>query len=191
LAKNLFFYYLYGYSEFCQIHIHSNDQEKTTFTYLYGTYAYRGMLVEFCNAPTTFQRCMMAILSDFIKYIMEVFRDDFLLYGTTDDHCLDNLSKVLQRCEDVNLVLNWEKCHFIVQEWVVLGHIVSNKDIEVDKAKVEVIEKSPPPTSVKGVRSFLRHVSFYQRFIKDFQKFQNLSPNCLTRMCPLSLIKNA
>ena len=70
----------------------------------------------------------------------------------------------------MNLVLNWEKCHFMVQEGVVLGHIVSNKGIEVDKAKVEVIEKLPPPTSVKGVRSFLGHVGFYRRFIKDFLK---------------------
>jgi len=83
------------------------------------------------------------------------------VYGTTYDHCLYNLSKVLQRYEDVNLVLNWEKGHFMVQEGVVLGHVVSNRGIEVNKAKVDVIEKLPPPTSVKGVRSFLGHVGFY------------------------------
>ena len=66
--------------------------------------------------------------------------DDFSVYGATYDHCLNNLSKVLQRSEDVNLVLNWEKYHFMVQEGVVLDHIVFNKGIEVDKAKVEVIE---------------------------------------------------
>ena len=86
---------------------------------------------------------------------MEVFMDDFSVYGTTFHHCLKNLSKVLQRCEDMNLVLNWEKCHFMVQEEVVIGHIVSNKGIEVEKAKVEVIEKLPPPTLVKGVKSFV------------------------------------
>ena len=96
--------------------------------------------------------------------------DDFSMYGITFDHCLSNLAKVFKRCEDTNLFLNWGKCHFMAQEGVILGHIVSNKGIEVDKAKVEVIEKLPPPTSVKGVRSFFRHVSFYQRFIKDFLK---------------------
>ena len=67
-----------------------------------------------CNAPATFQRCMMAIFSDFIEDIMEVFMDDFSVCGTNFDHCLKNLSKVLQRCEDMNLVLNWKKCHFMV-----------------------------------------------------------------------------
>ena len=101
---------------------------------------------------------------------MEIFIDDFSVYGTTYNHCLNNLSKVLERCEGVNLVLNWESCHFIVQERVVLGHIVSNRGIKVDNAKVEVIEKLPASTSVKGMRSFLRHVGFYRLFIKDFSK---------------------
>ena len=134
---------------------------------------------------------MMAIFSDFIEDIMEVFMDDFSIYGTTYDHCLKNLSKVLQRCEDMNLVLNWEKCHFMVQEQVVLGYLVSNKGIEVDKAKVEVIKTLPPPTSIKGARSFLRHVGFHQLFIKYFSKIANLSPNCLLRICLLSLTNNA
>ena len=87
--------------------------------------------------------------------------DDFSVYGTTFDHYLNNLSKISQRCENMNLVLNWEKCHFIMQEGVVHGHIVFNKIIEVVKAKVEVIEKLPSPTSIKGVKSFLGYVNFY------------------------------
>ena len=66
------------------------------------------------------------------------------------------------------MVLNWEKCHFMVKEGIVLGHIISSQGIEVDRAKVEVIEKLPPFSSVKGIRSFLGHVGFYRRFIKDF-----------------------
>ena len=95
---------------------------------------------------------------------------NFSVYGSSFDACLDNLSKVLQCCEETNLVLNWEKCHFMVTKGVVLGHIVFEKGIEIDKAKIEVIEKLPPPTSVKGIRSFLRHVGFYRWFIKDFSK---------------------
>jgi len=90
----------------------------------------------------------------------------------------------------MNLILNWKKYHFMIQEGVVLGHIISNRGIEVDKAKVEVIEKLPPPSSIKRVLSFLGHVGFYRRFIKDFQKLQNLSLICLSNMHPLNLIKN-
>ena len=69
-----------------------------------------------------------------------------------------------------NLVLNWDKCHFIVREGIVLGYHISGKGIEVDKAKIEIIEKLPPPTSVKDVRSILGHVGFYRIFIRDFSK---------------------
>ncbi|XP_070049294.1 uncharacterized protein [Nicotiana tomentosiformis] len=76
--------------------------------------------------------------------------------------CLDNLDKVLACCEETNLVLNWEKCHFMVKEGIVLSHMISKNDIEVDRAKIEVISKLPPPTSIKGLRSFLGHAGFYR-----------------------------
>ena len=123
----------------------------------------------------------MAIFSEFIENIMEVFMDDFFVYGSSFDDCLNNLSRVLQRCEEVNLVLNWKKCHFMVNKGVVLGHLVSNKGIEVDRAKVEVIEKLSPPTSVKGICSFLGHVGFYKRFIKDFSKIAKPLTNLLAK----------
>jgi len=140
LTRHSFFCYLDGYSGFFQIPIHPADQEKTTFTCPYGTFAYRRMPFGLCNAPATFQRCMTAIFSDLIENIMEVFMDDFSVYGGTFALCLENLTRVLHRCEEVNLVLNWEKCHFMVQEGVVLGHVISARGIEVDRAKVEVIE---------------------------------------------------
>ncbi|KAL5570156.1 hypothetical protein UlMin_026731 [Ulmus minor] len=93
-----------------------------------------------------------------------------LFFGDSFGLCLENLAKVLKRCEETNLVLNWEKCHFMVKEGIVLGHKVSQDGLEVDKAKVETIEKLPPPVSVKGIRSFLGHTGFYRRFIKDFSK---------------------
>jgi Reverse transcriptase (RNA-dependent DNA polymerase) len=106
LAKHTHFCYLDGYLGFFQIPIHSSDQEKTTFTCPYGTFTYRRMSFGVCNAPATFQRAMMAIFSEFIEDIMEVFMDDFSFYGTSFDESLTNLLKVLQRCEEVNLVLN-------------------------------------------------------------------------------------
>jgi Reverse transcriptase (RNA-dependent DNA polymerase) len=137
LAKHSYFCYLDGYSGFFQIPIHTQDQEKTTFTYSYGTFTYRRMPFGLCNAPGTFQRAMMAIFSDFIENIKEVFMDDFSVYGISFDDCLTNLFKILKRCEEVNLVLNWEKYHFMVRECVVLGYLVSSKGLEVDKNKGE------------------------------------------------------
>ena len=116
---------------------------------------------------------MMSIFSDMLEQSMEVFMDDFSVYRTSYEKCLQNLEKILKRCEETNLVLNWEKCHFMVKEGIVLGHLISKRGIEVDKAKLEVIDKLPEPTTVKGIRSFLGHVGFYRRFIKDFSKFQN------------------
>ncbi|XP_075083523.1 uncharacterized protein LOC142167260 [Nicotiana tabacum] len=93
-------------------------------------------------------RCMMAISTDMVEQFVEVFMDDFSVFGSSFDECLTNLAKVLDRCEETNLVLNWEKCHFMVREGIVLGHKVSKDGLEVDKAKVEAIEKLPPPISV-------------------------------------------
>ncbi|RVW13022.1 Retrovirus-related Pol polyprotein from transposon 17.6 [Vitis vinifera] len=122
-------------TRYFQIEIDVEDQEKTTFTCPFGTYAYRRMPFGLCNAPATFQRCMLSIFSDMVERIMEVFMDDITIYGG-----------------------------------IVLGHIISEKGIEVDKAKVELIVKLPSPTTVKGVRQFLGHAGFYRRFIKDFSK---------------------
>ncbi|XP_019086291.1 PREDICTED: uncharacterized protein LOC109126860 [Camelina sativa] len=170
LANHPYYCFLDGYSGFFQIPIHPDDQEKTTFTCPYGTFAYRRMPFGLCNAPATFQRCMMSIFTDLIEDIMEVFMDDFSVYGSSFSVCLSNLCRVLQRCEDKHLVLNWEKCHFMVRDGIVLGHKISEKGIEVDKAKVEVMMSLQPPNSVKGIRSFLGHAGFYRRFIKDFSK---------------------
>ncbi|GJX73313.1 reverse transcriptase domain-containing protein [Tanacetum coccineum] len=156
-----------------QILIDPKDQEKTTFTCPYETFAYRRMPFGLCNAPGTFQRCMMAIFHDMIEKTMEVFMDDFSVFGDSFSLCLANLDKMLKRCEDTKLALNWEKSHFMVKEGIVLGHKISRKGIEVDKAKVDVISKLPHPSTVKGIRSFLGHAGFYRRFqdlSKNFSK---------------------
>ncbi|RVX01287.1 Retrovirus-related Pol polyprotein from transposon 17.6 [Vitis vinifera] len=126
--------FLDGYSGYFQIEIDVEDQEKTTFTCPFGTYAYRRMPFNLCNAPATFQRCMLSIFSDMVEHIME------------------------------------EKCHFMVHQRIVLGHIISKQGIEVDKAKVKLIVKLPSPKNAKGLRQFLGHAGFYRRFINDFSK---------------------
>ena len=104
----------------------------------------------------------MSIFSDMVEKFLEVFMDDFSVFGPSFDECLHNLVKVLKHCMETNLVLSWEKSHFMVREGIVLGHIVSKKGIKVDKAKVDLISKLPPPSSVRQVRSFLGHAGFYR-----------------------------
>ena len=111
---------------------------------------------------------MMEIFSDMVEKSIEIFMGDFSFVGASFDDCLRNLELVLKRCKETNLVLNWEKCHFMVKEGIVLGHRVSGNGIKVDKEKIETIEKLRPLTSMKGIRSFLGHTDFYKRFIKDF-----------------------
>ena len=117
---------------------------------------------------------------------MEVFMDDFSLFGSYFDNCLTNLDLMLARCEKTNLVLNWEKCNFIVKEGIVLGHKVSKAGIEVDRAKIDTIAKLPPPTNVKGVRSFLGHAGFYRCFIKDFSKITRPLTQLLLKDTPFN-----
>ncbi|CAN6572579.1 unnamed protein product [Malus baccata var. baccata] len=170
LAGHLFYCFLNGYSGYNHIVIAPDDQEKTTFTCPFGTFAYRRMPFGLCNAPATFQKCMVSIFSDFVEKIIEVFMDDFSVFGDSFDACLNNLTLILQRCIETNLILNWEKCHFMVKQGIVLGHIISEKGIEVDKSKIDLVRHLPSPTSVREVCSFLGHVGFYRRFIKDFSK---------------------
>ncbi|CAN6552317.1 unnamed protein product [Malus baccata var. baccata] len=176
LAGHSFYCFLDGYSGYNQIVIAPDDQEKTTFTCPFGTFTYRRMPFGLCNAPATFQRCMVSIFSDFLEKIIEVFKDDFSVFGNSFDGCLENLTLILKRCVETNLVLNWEKCHFMVKQGIVLGHIIYERGIEVDKSKIDLVRYLPSPTSVREVHSFLGHTGFYRRFIKDFSKIS--TPLC-------------
>ncbi|XP_019252741.1 PREDICTED: uncharacterized protein K02A2.6-like [Nicotiana attenuata] len=111
IAGYSFYCFLDGYSGYNQIPIAPEDQDKTTFTYPHGTYAYRRMPFGLCNAPATFQRCMSAIFSDMTEKFLETCVDDFTLFGKTFEDCLHHLTLVLKRCEETNLILG--KCHFM------------------------------------------------------------------------------
>jgi len=181
LVGQSFYCFLDGYSGYNQIVVDPQDQEKTAFTCPFGVFAYLRMSFDLCNAPTTFQRCMMAIFFDMVEKCIEVFMDDFSVFGASFKNCQANLEKVLQCCEEFNLVLNWEKCHFMVQEGIVLGHKISKRGIKVDKAKLDVIVKLPSSVNVKGIQSFLGHAGFYQKFIKDFSKIAKPLSNMLNK----------
>ena len=186
VAGHEFYSFLDGYSGYNQIKIALENQEKTTFTCPFGTFAFRKMPFGLCNAPGTFQRCMMGIFSDMIEIILEIFMDDFSVFGDSYEGCLENLRKVLDRCQEKNLVLNWEKCHFMVTQGIVLGHIVSKNGIEVDKAKVELISNLPTPKCVRDIRLFLGHAGFYRRFIKYFSAIARPLCNLLAKDVPFA-----
>ncbi|GJW54258.1 reverse transcriptase domain-containing protein [Tanacetum coccineum] len=146
---------LIPFSGYFQIPIAPEEQEKTTFTCPYGTFAYKQMPFGLCNAPATFRHCMTAIFHKLIEDSMEVIMDDFSVFGSSFDHCLKNLEKMLKR-------------------------------IEVDKAKIEAISKLSYPTNVKAIRSFLGHVGFYRRFIKDFSQIARPMTQLLVKDTPFN-----
>ena len=100
VAGHEYYCFLDGYSGYYQIEIALKDQEKTTITCPFGTFAFRRMSFGLCNAPATFQRCMLCIFSDMVEHYLEVFMDDFSMFGDSFDECLSNLQKVLTRCEE-------------------------------------------------------------------------------------------
>ena len=134
---------------------------------------------------------MMSIFSDLVEEVMEIFMDDFSVYGSGFEDCLRNLETVFQRCQDKNLALKWEKCHFMVTEGIVLGYKISAAILEVDQAKIAVIKTLMPPTTVKGIRSFLGHTGFYKRVIKIFQKSPNHCAYYWKKMQILILMNHA
>nr|GEV61810.1 reverse transcriptase domain-containing protein [Tanacetum cinerariifolium] len=161
LAGNQYYCFLDDFSGYFKILIDPKDQEKITFTCPYGTFAYRRMPFRLCNAPGT----------------------------NSFQSCLSHSERMLKRCEDTNLCLNWEKIHFMVKEGIVLGHKISKQGIEVDKAKVDVITKLPHPTTVKGIRSFLGHAGFYRHFIKYFSKIARPMTRLLEKDTPFNFSK--
>ncbi|XP_052621829.1 uncharacterized protein LOC128127387 [Lactuca sativa] len=189
LSGHSYYCFLDGFSGYFQIPIDPMDQEKITFTCPSGTFAYRRLPFGLCNAPATFQRCMTAIFHDMVERFMEVFMDDFSVFGSSFHDCLTNLDLMLARCEKNDLVLNQEKFHYMVKEGIFLGHKVCKSGIEVDREKIDTIVKLPPPTNVKGIRSFLGHAGFYRRFIKDFSTITRPLTQLLLKDAPFKFTK--
>ncbi|GJW96718.1 reverse transcriptase domain-containing protein [Tanacetum coccineum] len=169
LAGHEYYCFLDGFLGYFQIYIAPEDQEKTTFTCPYGTFTYKKLPFRLCNAPTTFQRCMTVIFHELIEDSMEVFMDDFSIFGSSFHHCLKNLEKMLKKCEETNLVLNWEKCHFMVKEGIILDHSALRYLFTKQDAKPRLI----------------RWILLLQEFdikIRDKKGVENLAADHLSRL---------
>jgi hypothetical protein len=127
---------------------------------------------------------MISIFYEMVERFLEIFMDDFFLFGSSFEKFLHHLTLVLGRCMEKNLVLYWEKCHFLVKQSIVLGHVISHRGIEVDKAKVDLISNLPPPRTVKEVHSFFGSERFYWRFIQDFSKITRPLCKLLVKEAP-------
>lgn len=170
LTGKKFFSFLDGFSGYNQIQISPEDQDKTTFTCPWGTFANRVLPFGLCNAPATFQRVVLSIFSELVHDAVEIYMDDFTPYGANFQEALSNLEKVLTKCIEMNLSLSPEKCEFLMNKGTVLGHTISCQGLQVDPNKIVLIKKVPPPQKVRDVRSFLGLAGYYRRFIKDFSK---------------------
>ena len=151
LVGHDYYYFPDGYSDYNQLLLDFEDQEKTTFTFPFGMFSYCHMPFRLCNVPATFQPCMISIFSDMVERHLEILMDEFSVFGLSFGECLYHLTLVLVRCNKKNLVLNWKKCHFLVKQGIVLGHVISSKGIEVDEAKVDLISSLLPPQTVKEI----------------------------------------
>ena len=161
--------FLDGFSGYNQVSIRAEDQLKTTFTTEWGTFAFNRMPFGLCNAPGTFQRLMMDIFRDFLRYFLEVFIDDFAVFSKRDQH-LGFLKETFQRCRETGLKLHPGKCFMGMESGILLGHVVSRKGLEVDTDKVRAILALVAPTCVREIRGFLGCVGYYRRFIEGYAK---------------------
>jgi hypothetical protein len=166
-----------GYAGYNQIHIKEQDQSNTTFTTNWETFAFKQMPFGLCSPLATFQRAMIFIFEDFLRDFMEIFIDDFCVYGTVEDHP-KHLKKTFERCRWAGLALNVEKCFLAMAEGILLGHKILSKGIEIDYDKIAVVVALKIPKNLKELRGFLGYVGYYRRFIEAY----SLISACLTEL---------
>ena len=152
-----------------QVPMSENDKQKTAFaTPRGGLYEYTVMPFGLCNAPATFQRIIERALIGLQWKIAVLYLDDIVVFGRNFDEHMQNLEKVFDRLDEVNLKVKAKKCSFFKEEVKFLGHVVSARGIQTDPGKAESIRNAARPTNISELRSFIGLVSYYRKFIKDF-----------------------
>ena len=170
LSRKKYFSFLDGFSGYNQIQIAPKDQEKTTFIYPLGTYAYRVLPFGFCSAPTTFQRVVLAIFSNLTNDCVEVYMDEFTVHGKDFQEALTSLEKVLIRCKETNLSLSNENSKMMLTEGIVLGHHIFGSGMRVDPAKIHIITQIRIPSSQKRSSQLFRARWQLQKIHSEFYK---------------------
>ena len=191
LAGHPFYYFLDSYSGYNLIPIAPEDQEKTTFTSPYGTFAFRWMPFGLSNSSTTFQRCMMAIFFDMVECFAELFVDNFSIFGSFFDSCLENLALVLHLCEEINLILNWEKCHLWYKRALFLGIRFLKKLLRWIMLRSRLLRSCRPQHHWRVFRVFEATPDFTGTLLRISQRSQSPFVIFWQRMCHSILMTNA
>ena len=169
-----------GFSGYHQIRIHDEDRHKTTFATKWGSFQYTVMPFGLKNAPTIFSRVVVAIFKEFIHKFLEVYFDDWTVFGLMDKH-VGALRLMLAKCREHQISLNLKKCIFCVPFGILLGHVVCIQGLMVDPAKISIIVNLPPPTSVKKLCTTLGHTGYNRKFIKGYAQITASMENLLKR----------
>jgi hypothetical protein len=157
-------------SGYWQVEMEPADRPKTAFITQFGTYQFKVMPFGLCNAPATFQRLMDEVLRGYLWKFVMVYLDDVIIYSDTFEQHLEHLRDIFDRLEEAGLKLNPDKCSFVKEELEFLGHIVSNKGIRTDPAKIQKVKDFPTPMNITQLRGFLGLASYYRRFVPGFSR---------------------
>lgn len=173
LAWKKFLSFPDGFSGYNEIQISLKNQDKTTFTCSWATFASQVLPFGLCNALATFQRAVLSICAELVHDSVEIYMDDFTPYGSNFQEVVTNLGKFLAKCIEMNLSLSPEKCELLMTEGTMLGHTISQQGLQVDPNKIAIIDRVPPPQKARDVQSFLGLAGYYRRFIKGFSKLSS------------------
>lgn len=133
------------------------------------------------NAPATFQRVMDHVLRELQNKICLVYMDDIIIFSTSLQEHISNLTQVFQKLRDSKLKIQLDKSEFLRQNVEFLGHVITPNGIKPNPNKIKAIEKFPIPTTAKEIKSFLGLLGFYRKFIKDFAKITKPFTKCLKK----------
>ena len=156
-----------GFSGYHQRRITKEDRHKTTFFTEWDCFQYIVMPFGLKNALAIFSQVVFATFKYFIQKFLQVYMDDWTVYGLIKDH-LENTHLMLERCRQHHITLNSKKCIFCAPFGILLGHTICKKGILVDPVKIALILSLPPPTNKKMLRTTLGYTGYYHKFIRGY-----------------------
>jgi Reverse transcriptase (RNA-dependent DNA polymerase) len=162
------------------IWIAAGDEWKTAFHTHYGSFEWLVMPFGLTNAPGGFQRFLNGIFSDLLNVYVIIYLDNILIFSGNKDHHFRHVSKVLKQLCKHGLYANGKKCDFHSESVDYLSHMIGPNGLQMDPAKVKVIQDWPEPWKVKDIQSFLGFANFYRRYIYNYSDIV-VPLTCLTQ----------